>query len=325
MNTPPLVSVVIPVYNVEKYVSQCIKSVLEQTYESLEIIVVNDASPDNSMALVSKFDDPRIKVVNQENRGLAGARNTGIREATGKYVALLDSDDFWQRNKIQKHVHQLESMQDIGVSFSASMFVNEDGNETGRLQKPLRSDGFTPQHIFCRNPIGNGSAPVIRKSIFDAICFQTDETVYDQYFNERMRQSEDIECWVRIALKTKCAFGYIDQPLTYYRLNGGGLSANVDKQLASWEYFVDQLNVYAPDFATQHAALARAYQYRYLARRLILEGSTLRATRLMVKAINSHLGILWFEPTRSWTTLVACLVLSLIPKAPRMTLIQRFV
>lgn len=321
----PLVTVVIPVYNVERYINQCLNSVLKQTYQNIEIIIVDDATPDSSIEKISPIRDPRIRIISQQNRGLAGARNTGIRESDGKYIAFLDSDDFWHPDKLSQHVNALESNAQLGVSFSASRFVDESGNNTNRLQQPLVKHSFTPAQIFCRNPIGNGSAPVIRKSILNAITFHTPDKEHTQYFNEALRQSEDIECWVRIAVITQCQFNYVDQPLTYYRLNAGGLSANVDKQLASWEFFVEQLTAYAPSFAAKNVRLARAYQYRYLARRLILEGNTLKATRLMLMAIRSHVGIFWREPGRSSATLIASLALSVLPKKSRMSLIHCFI
>jgi glycosyltransferase involved in cell wall biosynthesis len=103
------VSVIIPVYKTEKYVEAAVASVLNQTYQNLEIIVVDDGSPDDSLKLVRQFDDPRIRIIEQENRGLAGARNTGIRHAVGEYIAFLDSDDVWLPEKLAKHVKHLET------------------------------------------------------------------------------------------------------------------------------------------------------------------------------------------------------------------------
>ena len=86
------VSVIIPVYNVEKYLTKCLDSVVNQTYTNLEIICVNDGSPDNSAKILEAFakKDSRIKIINQENKGLSGARNTGIESATGDYIVFLD-------------------------------------------------------------------------------------------------------------------------------------------------------------------------------------------------------------------------------------------
>jgi len=321
----PLVSVVIPVYNVERYIEQCLASVRAQTYSNLEIIVVDDASPDNSIALIETIEDARIKIVRQANRGLAGARNTGIRTAQGEFVAFLDSDDFWHPDKISRHVAQMSQNPEIGVSFSASMFVDENGVSLNRRQEPAKKSSFTADHIFCRNPIGNGSAPVLRKDILDAIAYTGADKDYLQYFDERLRQSEDIECWVRIALQTQTTFAYIDQPLTYYRLNGGGLSANVDKQFMSWEFVLEKLQAYAPQFARRYGDKAKAFQYRYLARRLIIEGNTDKAATLMFKALNTHMPILWNEPLRTWSTLAASFGLSLVPKKARLQLIQKLI
>ena len=97
----PRVSVVIPVYGVEQFVEVCVRSVLEQSYEDFEVIIVNDKSPDRSLEICEAIKDPRIRIVTHlENRGLAGARNTGIRHARGEYIAMLDSDDLWKKNKL---------------------------------------------------------------------------------------------------------------------------------------------------------------------------------------------------------------------------------
>ena len=99
----PKVSVVVPVYNVEKYVEKCLNSLVNQTFKDIEIIVVNDGSKDNSLEVVKKFEnDTRVKIISQENKGLSGARNTGIDNASGDYIAFLDSDDWVDYDFIEK-------------------------------------------------------------------------------------------------------------------------------------------------------------------------------------------------------------------------------
>ena len=166
-----LVSVIVPVYNVENYIAQTIESVLQQTYTNFEILVIDDESPDRSVAIIREFDDPRIKIISQENRGLAGARNTGIRHAQGDYLAFLDSDDLWLPDKLARHVKHLDCATQVGVSFSRSQFIDGKGKALGIYQMPKLQD-ITPAHLLCRNPVGNGSAPVIRKEVFEAIRFQ---------------------------------------------------------------------------------------------------------------------------------------------------------
>jgi len=88
-------SVIIPVYNAGKYVADAVKSVLMQTYENLEILIIDDGSPDNSIEICQQFTDPRIKIIRQQNQGVSGARDNGIRHAQGEYLAFLDADDIW--------------------------------------------------------------------------------------------------------------------------------------------------------------------------------------------------------------------------------------
>ena len=139
----PLVSVVIPVYNVEKYIEQALESVIQQSYSKLEIIVVDDQSPDQSIDLVkTKFNDPRIRIIRQKNRGLAGARNTGICNANGSFIAFLDSDDFWQHDKIEKHVSVMLASPNYGISFCSSLFVDANSQSINRLQAPKKKSNY---------------------------------------------------------------------------------------------------------------------------------------------------------------------------------------
>ena len=97
-----LVSVIVPTYNIEQYIAETIKSVLAQTYPHFELLIIDDESPDRSVKICQQFNDPRIKIISQKNRGLAGARNTGIRNSQGAYIALLDGDDLWLPEKTRQ-------------------------------------------------------------------------------------------------------------------------------------------------------------------------------------------------------------------------------
>ena len=110
------ISVVIPVYGVEKYIRQCLESIINQTYKNLEIIVVNDATKDNSMKIVEEYlSDERIKIINQENSGVSIARNKGIEEARGEYIAIIDSDDWIELNTFKDLMEIIEDKEDIIV------------------------------------------------------------------------------------------------------------------------------------------------------------------------------------------------------------------
>lgn len=311
----PLVSVVLPVFNVEKFVAQAIDSVLAQSFEDFELLIVNDVSPDGSRDICATYTDPRIRIIDhKENRGLAGARNTGIRESAGQYVALLDSDDFWHPEKLEQHVAHLNSNPEIGVSFSRSAFVSESGEKLQMQQMP-RLQGITTKTLMCRNPIGNGSAPVVRHEVFKEISYIANIHGGEEefYFDEKFRQSEDIECWIRIKITTDWKIEGLSKSLTYYRLNPSSLSANTEKQLASWEAVIKKTEGYAPHVVERWGSLARAYQYRYLARQTLRTADGNQALGLSLKAIRIDHRILVEEPTRTILTVVAALYKRAVP------------
>jgi glycosyltransferase involved in cell wall biosynthesis len=311
----PRVSVIVPVYQVERYIHQTIESVLKQTYTDFELLVIDDQGSDRSVEICRSFADPRIKVIsNPQNRGLAGARNSGIRHAQGEYLGFLDGDDLWQPAKLEKHVAHLDQHPEVGVSFSCSAFIDEAGKLLGNYQTPKLQD-ITPAQIICRNPISNGSVPVIRRQVFTGIEFQDNRygEVENFYFDENFRQSEDIECWVRIALQTPWQVEGIPDVLTLYRVNSEGLSANVFNQLAAWEKMITKTRIYAPEFIARWEHLARAYQLRYLARRAVRMKDGATAVKLLHKALRTKWQICVQEPQRTLTTAIAAYLLWGLP------------
>lgn len=309
----PIVSVVMPMYNVEKYIKKSMESVLNQTYSHFEVICVDDGCTDNTIDILSEFKDSRIKVISQKNAGLAAARNTGINHARGLYVALLDSDDFWAPQKLEKHVSHLNHNPDVGVSFSPSLFVDEEDQIMGIGQYP-KLKNLSNKDIFCRNPVGNGSAAVIRRSILNGManCMATNKGTRRTYFDENLRQSEDIEFWTRMALNRKWKFEGVKEPLTFYRVNSSGLSANLEKQLHFWQMAVEKNKRSHEVFFDKWGNLARAYQLRYLARRAIQSGNRIGALSLTSRALFTDFRILLEEPKRTINTCV-CALLSLLP------------
>jgi glycosyltransferase involved in cell wall biosynthesis len=307
----PLVSVVIPMFNVGQYIEQCIQSVLAQTFKNFEVICVDDGCTDDTLHKLARFPDPRIKLIQQSNRGLSGARNTGILASRGMYVALLDADDFWAKEKLALHINHLNTRSDVGVSYCPSLFVNEHGNSMGIGQNP-KLKHITTKDVFCRNPVGNGSAPVIRKRLLKEVAFVSDKTGRKCIFDEDLRQSEDIELWLRIALLGNWKFEGIKTPLTFYRVNDGGLSSNLSKQYASWCLAMQKNQAGYECFFKRYFALARAYQLRYLARRAIRSGDAWQAIKLVHKALLTQPKIVIEEPARTLAT-YGCALVSLLP------------
>ncbi|MDY7097718.1 MAG: glycosyltransferase family A protein [Pseudomonadota bacterium] len=320
----PKISVVMPIYNVEEFVGEAVESVLNQTFTDFELICVDDGGQDSSMEIVRSFDDPRIRIVCQENRGLAGARNTGIANARGQFVALLDSDDIWHREKLMLHFIHLTSNPEIGVSYAGSRLIDRNGNVLKVAMRP-KIGRVSARDIICRNPIGNGSAPVLRKSALDlAATPHPDEPERQCWFDEEFRQSEDIELWIRLAVKHDVVFAGIDGLLTDYRIIRGALSANVVKQYLSWTKMLRKLHSYAPEFVEAHGETARAYQLRYLARRALQMGDAELARDLMGKALSVQPRIMTQEPAKTALTASAIAAASILGKERFQSLIRPY-
>jgi glycosyltransferase involved in cell wall biosynthesis len=308
------VSVIVPLYGVEKFVAAAVQSVLAQTYDNFELILVDDGSPDRSVEICRRFKDPRIKILQQENQGPAIARNLGIRHAKGDYVALLDGDDLWLPNKLVKHIDHLESNPEVGVSFCRSALIDEAGDPLGVYQLS-KLDDITLLDLLCRTPIGNGSVPVMRRELFDTIQFNSPLETDPSYFNpdRRLHPSEDVECWVRIALTTQWQIAGIPEALTLYRVNSDGCSAKLLKKLNSWEQMLEQVHTYASEQIEPCKAAAMAYQYRHLARRAVTLREGAIALGLGFRAIATYPKILIEQPRRTLLTLAAAAFIQLLP------------
>jgi glycosyltransferase involved in cell wall biosynthesis len=191
----PLLSVVVPAYNVERYLRPAIDSVLAQSLRDLEVIVVDDGSTDKTPALLQDIcrhdDDPRLRTLRQDNRGLSAARNTGIRAARGAFIGFLDGDDIWLPEKAEIHLRAMQGDPGIGISFSDSEYLTESGARTGRYLHPWKARPSLHDMIR-RNHVGNGSTPIVRRACFEEAGL----------FREQLTSCEDYEMWCRILWMT---------------------------------------------------------------------------------------------------------------------------
>lgn len=309
----PFASIVVPAFNATATLPMTLRSLIAQSYRDMEIVIVDDGSTDDTAGMAAEFAarDRRIRTVSQANRGLAGARNSGIHAARGEVIGFCDADDLWAPGKLAAHVAHLNAAPQVGISYSGSALIDAEGLLTGHAQKP-RLRAVTAAHVFRRNPVGNGSAPVIRRAALQSLAWRPHfEKSRDWVFDESFRQSEDIECWLRLCLTTDWVLEGVPGLLTSYRVNPGGLSANTAAQLASWERMVDKLRPTAPEFFARHEDAARAYQLRYLARRAVSDGDGATARALVGRSLRLSRAPLAEEPLKTLTTLAAARALDL--------------
>ncbi len=207
----PIVSVVIPVYNDEKYIRESVKSALNQDYENLEIIVVDDGSSDFTPKILKKFGE-RIHYIRQENRGTAAALNKGIRRAKGQLIAWLSSDDLFLPKKIKLQVEKFLDNPFFDLIYTDWIMIDSLGQEV----KTVHCTPPSPEHFVIKmldNNFINGSSVLIRRECFDNVG----------YFDETLLADSDGDMWFRM-LKYGCHFSHIPIPLVKYRWHSGNLS-----------------------------------------------------------------------------------------------------
>lgn len=295
-----LVSVIIPCYNKAEYLPTALESLIEQTYRNLEILVIDDGSHDESVAVTKAFAerDSRIRLFQKTNGGAGSARNFGIDHATGKYVAFLDGDDFWHPSKVEFHMRHFAANPDLGVSYSGTKFVGADGKPLPHARVP-KTSGLSPYYLYCRNPITNGSNAVFLREIFDF-----------HRFDESLPHSEDVDCWLRVAFAppARWKFGGIPEKLTYYRVHTSSKSHKFSKHYESAKRIWEKSKEYAPEAASQFASLAEAFLLRFYARRAISAKDDAAARRYLRDAFTKDARILLREPLQTAVTLLAAMM-----------------
>lgn len=241
-----LVSVVIPVYNAEKYLEETLASIFAQTYPHIEIIAVDDGSKDRSIQILEQYPD-KVRIVRQPNKGAATARNRGVQEARGKWIAFLDSDDLWTPDKIQR---QLDVCGHYAWSHTNSVFMG--GVNDGR-----RDSDFTAKHqgqvleqLICSNFIGTSTLMILRQAFLDV-----------GGFDESLRSIQDWELWIRTA--RRYPIGYVDAPLMRYRVHAVSASRSTRNTLPNHLRVIDKVFALGgPAEALRHlkrSAKARSY------------------------------------------------------------------
>ena len=221
------ISVIIPVYKVESYLRQCIDSVLSQTYENIEVILVDDGSPDSCPEICDQYAyaDVRVKVIHQENGGLSAARNAGVRCASGNYLAFLDSDDFWNdRTALERLAGRLRITNADVLSYSyvkcdesgkeiIKQFDNEAAMPTDVKDVQQQLSYLTSHSLY----IASACNKLVKKDLVLTVPFEEGKT------------SEDME-WCAQLMKNASSFDFICENFYFYRQHGGSITHNFSEK-----------------------------------------------------------------------------------------------
>ena len=208
-----LVSVVIATYNMAGYLPLAVKSVLDQVYRNIEVIIIDDGSTDGTGEAIRLFlDDPRVRYMFQENKGQAAAKNYGVRESRGEYIAFLDADDMWMPEKLEMQLPLFSKSNAVGVVYARGLYIDEKGVECGIVNQELFR-GRVSGRLLIDNFVCFGTS-VARKECFARLG----------EFNEEIRMGIDYDLWLRFS--TQYEFDYVDRPLLCYRVWSGQMSSN---------------------------------------------------------------------------------------------------
>lgn len=208
----PLVSIITPVFNAERFLRETIESVQKQTFENWELILVDDCSKDSSSEIIrelSKNDDRLVYIRLKKNSGAAVARNTALDISKGRYIAFLDSDDKWEVNKLEKQLQFMQQNQ-VGFCFSAYSVISEDGE-------------IINKKISVPNKINyNG---LLKNTIIGCLTVLIDKNIIGEFRMPLVRAGQDTATWLSILRKGHNAYG-INEPLAKYRIVTGSISSN---------------------------------------------------------------------------------------------------
>jgi glycosyltransferase involved in cell wall biosynthesis len=210
----PVISIVIPVYNGEKTIEETVRSVLKQTFQDFEIIIINDGSKDKTLEVIDGISDSRIQVYSYSNSGQGASRNRGISYAKGQYLSFLDADDLWTSDKLEAQLDALQANPEAAVAYSWTDFIDEFGNFL-RPGSHLNLSGNVYPHLLLSNILENGSNPLIRREAIDKVG----------QFDESLPPAEDWDLYLRLA--AEYPFIVVPRPQILYRVYANSSSTNV--------------------------------------------------------------------------------------------------
>ena len=293
------VSIVVTCFNYGEYIEGALTSVYNQSFEDYEVIVVDDGSTDNSEEQVRPFlDDNRFRYIKQKNAGQANAKNRGIKESTGEFIAFLDADDLWKKDKLEQQLKLFENLE-VGVVYSKASLIDAQGEplpmpSQGKYLHPRR--GMISNYLFLDNFIWFSSA-VVRRECLNKLGL----------FDESLQMSIDWDLWLRIS--TRYAFDFVDEPLLAYRVgHSGQMSQNMvtrqqcsdrimESFLKNFPEVVDQKFVkeaYYSTFCTRgryYRELDRKVSYQYFLKAIALKPWRVSAYNGLLKSILISLGV----------------------------------
>lgn len=226
----PTISVLLPVYNAEKYIEEAINSILGQTYQNFELIILNDGSTDSSLTIINQYrDNTKVKIITQENRGLIYTLNKGIDLAQGQYIARMDADDIAHPERFKKQLSLFETNKRLGVCSASTENI---GAETGITLRSADNDILKATLLFW--PPFAHPATMIKRSVLSE---------NNIYYREEFKHCEDFDLWSQLA--PFCEFSNVTEVMLKYRVHPGQVTNSFSEVVLDAHFRICQRNLLA--------------------------------------------------------------------------------
>jgi len=281
----PLVSVIIPAYNAEKFIADTLDSVFAQTYRPIEVLVVDDGSTDKTAKIIKEFQASKVNRSNrtnltyiyQENSGPSKARNVGIKAAKGEYIAFLDADDLWTKNKLEKQIKLFKQDPRIDVVFTdakVTRFKNNKIQENIMFPKNRLNKEFFGHDFIVINPLEK----LLKINFMLTPCVVAKKSCFKNsiFFNEKRRYVEDWELWLKMSVHY--TFGYVNEVCVHVKDEGDGLSSNSSEMILSMieviESFIKENNIGNEQLKNKFCVRHLQDTYKWAGYHFMLKGNT---------------------------------------------------
>ncbi|MDD5606825.1 MAG: glycosyltransferase [Candidatus Pacebacteria bacterium] len=275
----PIVSVIIPTYNRADLLGRAIQSVLSQTYQYFEIIIVDDGSIDNTKSLVERFNNERIVYIQRrENSGNSVVpRNTAMKIAKGKYIAFLDSDDEWMPEKLEKQIKLFEKLNNSNIGFiGCNVVIVDEKNKKEWEYKIPRCKNIFKELLIMNNFIFNPSSVIVEKEVFNTIGL----------FDENLKTVQDYDMWIRIAQKYN--FDFVPEPLFKYYIHNSNITNTLsfEKQEKDIRYIFEKYRKYYEANPKIHSTRLRNDGTKYVLAGRLQEGRKYFLKSIKINPLN---------------------------------------
>ena len=265
-----LVSIITTAHNVAPFIGAALHSALSQTVSDFELLVVDDASTDHTLAEVAKLSDPRIRVHPCTHRGAAGAANYGLSQARGEFVAFLNGDDLWQPYNLDRQLAIMRAHPDCEMTFGLSRMVDEAGADLGPTSR-VPPGPLGEAELLIENYCANGSSVVLRRSTVERVG----------EFATSIGEAQDYDYWLRVAHGRGRNVLCVPEVLVLYRRRPGQITGNWRTMQASWECVLRRVEQRSPEVGQRAGRIGEMNMQRYFAYLAMEAGEWETACRLL--------------------------------------------